>query len=746
MSSVLIETKLCSPRLRSAIVPRPRLVEGLASAEAPIVAVVAPPGFGKTTLLAQWQSVDERPFAWLSLDDDDNDPLAFWSHLVASVARVVPNFADSVVPALSSLGGLAIDTTVARILNELYAAEVEIVIVLDDYHRITSRACNETLALFLERLPPAIRLAISSRSDPLLPMARWRASGRLLDLRAAELAFNDTEAADALNRVWGLDLSPESILILNERTEGWPVGLYLAFLSLRGASDPAALLSDFDGATRLVIDYLMEVVLEQQSDQLAEFLLDTSVLDGMCGSLCDAVTGRGDSVNLLAQLERENLFLVALDDHRHWFRYHHLFSQALYEELGRRDSDRRTILHGRARAWFEARGEVGAAVRHAFAGGDLDAAATLVATHGTAYLNLGRLATVRGWLETFPRPVVEADATLLLVEAWVSGLQGDAEGGMDALSTARRVGYEGELPDGSGTVEEGAALVRATFPWSDVGAMLAAARLSHSSQRRRGSDLQALAALDLGWALILAGESEQAREPLLEAVALASRGEQWIAGGDARCLLAVVSVASGELEPAEAWIRDALEMATRFGFADLPHVGYYHVVDGTIRSRRGEHEEADRIIGIGLEQMRGSWEPLHVAEALLARASVQQALGARIEARSLISEARALIDACRDPGILSERLRQAARALVPAYRRGDQDTRLTERELDVLRVLATGATEREAAAELFVSHSTIHSHTKAIYFKLACSSRDEAIARARELGLITRSGAPTGLA
>jgi LuxR family maltose regulon positive regulatory protein len=737
MSSVLIESKLFSPRLRSGIVPRPRLVEGLASAEAPIVAVVAPPGFGKTTVLAQWQSVDERPFAWLSLDDDDNDPLAFWSHLVASVSRVVPNFADSVVPALSSLGGLAIDTTVGRILNELYAVEVEIVIVLDDYHRITSRACHETLALFLERLPPAKRLVISTRSDPLLPMARWRANGSLLDLRAAELAFNDTEAADALNRVWGLDLSPESILILNERTEGWPVGLYLASLSLRGAGDPAALVSDFDGTTRLVIDYLMEVVLEQQSDQLAEFLLDTSVLDGMCGSLCDAVTGRDDSVGLLAQLEHENLFLVALDDHRHWFRYHHLFSQALNEELGRRDSDRRTVLHRRARDWFEARGEVSAAIRHAFAGGDLDAAATLVATHGTAYLNLGRLATVRGWLETFPRPVVEADARLLLVEAWVSGLQGDAEGGMDALSTARRLGYEGELPDGSGTVEEGASLVRATFPWSDVGAMLAAARFAHSSQRRRASDWQALAALDLGWALILAGESEQAREPLLEAVALASRSEQWIAGGDARSLLAAVSVASGELEPAEAWIRDALEMATLFGFADLPHVGSYHVVDGTIRSRRGDHKEADRIIGIGIEQMRGSWDPLHVAEALLARASVQQALGARSEARSLISEARALIDACRDPGILSERLRQAARALVPAYRRGDQDTRLTQRELDVLRVLATGATEREAAAELFVSPSTIHSHTKAIYFKLACSSRDEAIARARKLGLMT---------
>jgi LuxR family maltose regulon positive regulatory protein len=725
-------------------VPRPRLVESLVTAEEQILAVVAPPGFGKTTLVAQWLSADERPFAWLSLDDDDNDPLAFWSHLVASIARVVPAFADSVAPALSSLGGLAIDAVVGRILNELQDAEVEVVIVLDDFHRITNRACRDTVTLFLERVPPAVRVVLSTRSDPLLPMARWRANGRLRDLRAAELAFDDAEAADAFNRGWGLDLDPESIVVLNERTEGWPVGLYLACLSLRGARDPGELLSEFDGGSRLVMDYLMEVVLEQQSDQLAEFLLDTSVLEGMCASLCDAITGRADSMNVLAELERENLFLVALDDHRHWFRYHHLFSQALYEELSRRGHDRRSTLHRRARAWFEERGEVGAAVRHAFAGGDLDAAATLVATHGTTYLNLGRLATVHGWLEKFPRPVLEADARLLVVEAWVSGLQGDAEGGKDALSAASRLGHEGELPDGSGTVEEGASLVRATFPWSDVGAMLAAARLAHSSQRGRASDWQALAALDLGWALILAGESEQAREPLLEAVALASGTGQFIAAGDARCLLAAVSLASGELERAEEWIREGLETAALFGFADLPHVGYYHVIDGTIRGQRGEHDEADRIIGIGLEQMRDSWDSLHVAEALLARASVRRAIGARSEARALVSEARVLIEACRDPGVLSERLRQVARSLVPAYRRGDQVTRLTERELEVLRVLATGATEREAAAQLFVSPSTVHSHTKAIYIKLGRSSRDEAIARARELGLVSDSSGAAG--
>jgi LuxR family maltose regulon positive regulatory protein len=350
MGAVLIEAKLRAPSLRPAVVSRPRLMAMLAAFDAPLGVVVAPPGFGKTTLLVQWQACDERLFAWLSLDEGDNDPVAFWSCLVASIARVVPDFASTVVPALSSVGGLALDAVVARIVNELDALGQQIVVVLDDYHRITSRECHETLALFLERQPSAVQLVISARSDPPLPLARWRASGRLAELRAADLGFTDTEAAEALNRAWGLDLTAESVAVLHERTEGWPAGLYLACLSLRGASDPAAFVADFGGATRLVVDYLMEVVLEQQGDELRNFLLETSVLEGLCGSLCDAVTGRAGSAGVLARLEHENLFLLALDDRREWFRYHHLFAQALNEELGRRYSGRRPVLHQRAGA------------------------------------------------------------------------------------------------------------------------------------------------------------------------------------------------------------------------------------------------------------------------------------------------------------------------------------------------------------------------------------------------------------
>ena len=737
MSMVLIEAKLRPPVLRSALVSRRRLVERLATAEAPIGVVIAPPGFGKTTLLVQSQGSVQGPFAWLSLDDGDNDPVVFWSSLVAAIARVVPGFGVSVASALSSIGGLAVDSVVARVLNELETCEQPLVLVLDDYHRITSRVCHDSLALFVERQPATLRLVIATRADPPLPVARWRANGRLAELRAADLGFNGSETEQALNGVWGLDLAAPSIALLHERTEGWPAGLYLASLSLHRVPDPAVFLADFGGGTRLIVDYLMEVVLEQQDQERRDFLLDTSVLtEGLCGSLCDAVTGRTDSANVLTELENQNLFIIGLDDRREWFRYHQLFAQALTEELARRGAGRLSELHRRAATWFTARGDVGRAIHHAVAGGDLDTAATMVATNWSSMINVGRLATVRGWVDAFPRPVVAADARLLLVQAWLAGLEGDADTGLRAVSAARRVGYQGENPDGSGTIEESAALLRASFPWSDVGAMLEAARAAYSTEGQRETAWQAVTAMNLGWALILAGRPEEARAPLLQAVRLASRSEQWVSAADSRALLAEVCVASGELGTAQNWIRDAVELATRSGVADLPWFGRYQVLDGMIHARTGHHQEADRLMSEGLQRIRGAWEPLHVADALLELAAVRQTLGRPGEGRAMIEEARAIIDACPDPGMLGERLQHAARALVPAHRRANQDTGLTKRELDVLKVLAAGATERQAAATLFVSPSTIHSHTKSIYLKLGTSSRSEALSRARELGII----------
>lgn len=322
------------------------------------------------------------------------------------------------------------------------------------------------------------------------------------------------------------------------------------------------------------------------------------------------------------------------------------------------------------------------------------------------------------------------------MEAWRHSLAGDANAARQALAAARDAGSEGELPDGSGTVEESVTLARATWPWSDVGAMLAAARSAYLTENRRQSLWQPLAALNLGWALVLTGEIEEAVPPLEHAVALAERDEQWIVAADARCLLAKASLVAGELAEAERWIGEALELATTHGIVDLPHVGYYHVMVGALLARRGESGPADDAIGMGLEQMRGQADSLLIADALLERALVRRALGARTEARAILAEARAAIEDCPDAGMLTQRVSEVARKLGTAHARATPGSVLTERELEVLRLLGEGLTKREVASMLFVSYSTVHSHTKSIYRKLDGATRDEVLERARGLGLI----------
>ena len=328
MSSVLLGGKLHPPGLRSGIVPRGRLTEAVAKCNVPVVLVVAPPGFGKTVLLAQWETLDSRPFAWVSLDHRDNDPLLLWKYLVAAIRRIEPGFGSALEPTLSSAGGMALDAIVSRILNELESTDREIVLVLDDYHWVTSPACHESIGLLFERGPPNAQLVVSSRLDPPLPFGRLRASGGLFELRAAELSFTEDETAELFGAV-GLDLAPDSIATLHRRTEGWPAGLYLAFLSVRDVSDPTAAIAEFGGSSRQVFDYLTEVVLDSETEEHRSFLLETSILGRMCASLCDTVTGHGDSARILAEIERANLFLVPLDEHREWFRYHHLFGELL---------------------------------------------------------------------------------------------------------------------------------------------------------------------------------------------------------------------------------------------------------------------------------------------------------------------------------------------------------------------------------------------------------------------------------
>ena len=328
----LLATKLHVPRPQPGFVPRPRLVEtlgeGLARGR---MLVCAPAGFGKTALLAEWARGDGHPVAWLGLDGGDSDPARFWRHAVAALDRARPGLAGRVgPPPPGSLAGL-----VTALINELAAdpGPDEVLLVLDDYHLVDSGPVHESVAFLLENLPPGLRVVVSSRADPPLPLARLRARGQLAELRAADLRFTPEEAAGLLGETAGPGLPAAAAETLTARTEGWAAGLQLAALSLRGHADPAGFLAAFSGSHRFVLDYLADEVLDRQTSEVRAFLLETSVLERLSAELCDAVTGRAGSQAMLAGIERAGLFLVPLDEVRGWWRYHHLFADLLRARL-----------------------------------------------------------------------------------------------------------------------------------------------------------------------------------------------------------------------------------------------------------------------------------------------------------------------------------------------------------------------------------------------------------------------------
>ena len=400
---VLLTTKLHLPSTQPGFVPRPRLgdrlTDGLAGG---LTLVCAPAGFGKTVLLADWARRHQRPVAWMSLDEGDNDPARFWRHVAAALDRVRPGIAERAAALLQGLQPVPLEAVVTSLLNELDAVAEEVVLVLDDYHLIQASAVHQSLAFLLEHLPGSLRLVVASRADPPLPLARLRARGQLVEVREGDLRFTPEEATELLGAAVGSDLSEAAASVLGERTEGWAAGLQLAALSLRGHTDPAGFVAGFSGSHRYVLDYLTEEVLDRQPEPLREFLLQTSVLERLSGPLCDAVTGRDDSQALLEQAERANLFLVPLDEVRGWWRYHQLFADLLRARLQREQPDPVAGLHQAAAAWSEAHGLVDDAVRHGLAAGETWWAARLLERHLDRFLLGGEGATVRGWLDGCP--------------------------------------------------------------------------------------------------------------------------------------------------------------------------------------------------------------------------------------------------------------------------------------------------------------------------------------------------------
>ncbi len=647
---VLLATKLHAPRTLPGFVVRPRLLERLAEGIArALVLVCTPAGFGKTTLLADWARGGQRPVAWLSLDDADNDPARFWRHAAAALDRVCPGVAEPVAALLGPPPPRSFEGLVATLLNELAGVAEEVVLMVDDYHLIQAPPVHQSLGFLLEHLPGSLRLVVASRADPPLPLARLRARGQLAELRERDLRFTPEEAAELLRAVVGSDLPAAAVAVLEDRTEGWAAGLQLAALSLRGRADITAFVEGFSGSHRYVLDYLAEEVLDRQAEPLRTFLLETSVLDRLCGPLCDAVTGRTDSQQLLEQIERANLFLVPLDEVRGWWRYHHLFADLLRARLQQEQPERLPELHTSAAAWSEQHGLVDEAVRHALAAKELARAARLIEQHFDAMLWRSENATLRRWLEALPAELVRSRARLCLAQTWwallgsrleaVEPLAADAERAFAADAEERYEPSVGRVASLLANVPAAIAVVRAALAWlqgdAERTSKFGRQALAHLTDADRM--LRFFAGYSLAMADWLGGRLVEAEQALAGLAA-----EQLPAG--ARSLaelyrdLGQVQRARGHLAAALRTYQSALGIASQAG-RPLPPAGIALVDLAEVLYERGELDAAldHATQGVALSRQLGWTRPLVPGLAILAW--IRHARGDRAGALAAMREA-----------------------------------------------------------------------------------------------------------
>src|SRR6266851_1335349 len=548
------------------------------------------------------------------------------------------------------------------LLNELAAAGRRLVLVLDDYHWVREESIHASVAFLLRHLPPNVQLAIATRADPPLPLGSLRAAGEVLEIRAAQLRFSDAEARALLNDSLALDLESAEVALLRERTEGWPAGLRLAALSLRDQADRKAFVAAFAGDDRQITDYLHEFVAAQPR-RLREFLLRTSILERLCASVCDAVTGRSDGIARLEEIQRANLFLVSLDSRGQWFRYHHLFRDLLRLELARSEPGLAAGLHRRACAWHRVHGDVDEAIGHATAAGDFAVACDLIARHWLPLFNLGQAETVARWIDALPRESAAADARVCLARAWTALQPGVVEEMESWLRAAERAARPGSSPgiDVITSVEGSAALLRQTSALmvGDVAGSQAVGSRALALYPEAADPGRAVANINLGLTFYFAGD----------------------------------------LTGAEAALRNGLQR--------LPGAGW------------------SVVHAIGLGQ--------------LALARLKRRLRTYDQARAAAREARRVLMSCPDPGTLAELLARTERALqLTTMRRSASaaDPDLSERELAILRLLASELSQREIGSQLYVSFNTVKSHTRSIFRKLGVTTRAGAVDRGRELGFL----------
>jgi len=738
----VIESKISLPRVQPGMLRRSRLLEIVdGGAGVAFTVVNAPVGYGKTTLLRLW--CIERPEAviWMTLDAADDDPVRLWAHLATAVERLGEGLGAR---ALACLGvrGAPVETAVDELMNGLVAYGRPVAIVLDDLHAVGSERSLGSIAHAIERLPGNARVLASTRSEPAISVARLRARGALMEVRARELAFTVDEARELIVSE-GIELSGESVALLVERTEGWPAGLYLAALWLRDLDDPDEGVRAFAGSARHVADYLTDEVLTALAPQTKDFLLCTSVLGRFTPELCDAVLGREDSAAVLAELARSNMFLVALDARAEWYRYHHLFGELLQLELGRENAP---VLRRRAAAWCREHGLVEESIEYAAAAGDAETVAELLVENDREFVWGGRIEQFLGWVRWLPPELLLGHPSLPAAGAFAAGMLArpavDVQQLLAIAEQARREWPQLWSPYDEAVVEVTRA---ALIEGGNVGAAVEHARRAVAAARA-GADVLSVGVLaSLAQALLFAGDLDEARRIALQAVERPDAPDVPDGYVVSLGLLALIDAEQGRTESAEAWAREAIRFARKRFQADLWTVSLAHLGLALACIATGRLDEAEREALRG-ERLRRSPQPtVGHAHALLVLAHVRVARSRLERAASDLERAQRLIAEFPDPGRLRAIAATVEQDLTTARENagsGHVVEAPSAAELEVLQCLVTGLTRREIGAQLYISLNTVKTHTRELYRKLDATSRADAVARAEALGLLDLTESP----
>jgi LuxR family maltose regulon positive regulatory protein len=722
-----------APPIRSGIVTRSRVAERLRAAEtASVVSIVAPAGYGKTTVLAQWAATKAPRVAWLSVDDRDNDPAVLLTYLAVAVDRVEPIEAR-IFRSLALPGAGVAD--VARLGSAIAAMHRPIAIVLDNAEALVSRECQDMVAELSIRLPAASQIALASRRELPLPVPRLRANRGIAEIGVTDLAMDEPEAR-ALLEAAGVDVTAADVGALVERTEGWPVGLYLAALAVNVGGDPVEVATTFTGDDRFMGDYLRAEFLDRVSRADAAFLTRSSILERMCGPLCDVTVGSKRSAQVLDRLERSNLLLIPLDRRGEWYRYHHLFRELLHAELVRREPETLAELHARAASWYELDGQPEAAVTHAQRSGDDDRVARLVLQLANPVWASGRVDTVLRWMEWFAaNGLIERHPAIALHGALIYALVGRPGDAERWATAAERTTFDGRLPDGN-TMAGSLAYLRALL-------------CREGPEQMRTDAMDALAGL---------GPTSPYRATMLYAQGLAALLEGDPAEADLLFSRAIEEASSAGVIPfvtlvlAERGIvateRDDWPVARRLAAEALATMRAHDLDDywtsalvyawaARVAARQGDVAQA-RELALRAARLRPLLThalPVVSVQALLELARAYISLGDHGGAQASLSQIGDVLRYRPQLGDLARQADEVRSQLATSSGEMLGLSALTTAELRLVPLLPTHLSLVEIGQRLYISRHTVKTHAISVYRKLGVSTRSEAIERLQQLGL-----------